>query len=374
MKNSISLNWEHWFLKNQFITFFYSVGLTIIFLLLCTYDSYGQGYGPPNPNTESGRRELNRQAMGYEASRREHERQSADSDDSGLILMGIVLFGAAAYVSGQQSGYTSTQPQQSKYYNRRYNRRFVPRPPAFILAGSIPLYKSRINEHWKGGLSGEIKAEFLVIGNRGRYPNFGLYANAAYSAYRYNLPFSDRQYYLGHEFVNRGVPNAIYPINRQVPEEEKTSKTIGLSEKSVNLGVSLKTFFKGGVFLDVGAGYKLNRKVTLEFAEDFVYLTNGHRINNYSFKEVADVSHQPYLFNYKDTYVDFGIGKIFQGKNTPIHIKLAGKLFQMDLAKTAGKDLFFRENEQIVPVDLAAPKLGYSISFEMAWIFGRFTR
>lgn len=303
----------------------------------------------------------------YEYSKRQQEINNGD--DGGFFLFGLLLIGGAIY-----SNYQSSTYQESQYYSRRYKRRFVPRPPAFILGGSIPLYKTDINDEWKNGLSGTLKGEFLLLGTRGNYPNFGLYVNAGHSTYRYNLPFTERQYYLGHEFVFEGDPSLAYAINSTLSEDEEISKRIALTETAINLGISLKTFFSGGIFLDAGAGIKLNRKLKLRFGQDYKYLKGVNRIKSYKLDGIGEIESKPYLFNLKDTYLEFGLGKIFQGKNSPFHVKLTGKLFQLDYTNTIGHNVFYKVDERLTPVDISANKLAYSVGFEMAWLFGRFTR
>ena len=119
-----------------------------------------------------------------EEKRRRKQQELRDGDDGGFLLLGLILIGDAIYSASQSSSYN-----QSRYYNSRYRRRFVPRPPAFILSAAIPVHKTRINDHWQQGVSTEFKAEFLLFGTRGRYPNIGLYANASISKYIYIFTF-----------------------------------------------------------------------------------------------------------------------------------------------------------------------------------------
>lgn len=303
-----------------------------------------------------------------EERRRKRQQEINDGDDGGLILLGALLIGGAIYSAHQSSTY-----HRSRYYNSRYRRRFVPRPPGFILGGSLALHKNRINEHWQRGLSGDLKAEFLILGSRGKYPNIGLYANGSISNYQYQLPFSEDQYYLGHDFVEGGDPTLIYKVNSQVPEEDKNAKFIALNERSKNVGLSLKTFFKGAVFLDVGAGVKIKREVSVKFAEGYRYLGGNYRIKRNTFRDVVTTENKPYLFDIKNSFLDFGIGKMFRGKKSPFYVKLSGKLFQLDYSKTDVNKIYLRNDQVYKNVNIDS-KLGYSINIEVAMLFGRFMK
>ncbi|MEM1120518.1 MAG: hypothetical protein AAGJ18_08705 [Bacteroidota bacterium] len=352
----------------NYTKFISSIGI-FSFCMLFSLETQGRCLCYPNcPETfEQRQQRYHNNYDGYLNSRQ--QREVNNGDDGGFFLFGALLVGGAIY-----SAYQSSTYHKSQYYNRRYKRRFVPRPPAFILGGSIPLYKTGVNDEWKNGLSGALKGEFLLIGSRGSYPNVGLYVNAGHSTYRYNLPFTERQYYLGHEFVYEGDPSLAYPINPTLSEEEEVSKRIALTETAINLGASFKTFFSGGLFIDVGAGIKLNRQLQLRFGQEYSYLGSGHRIRAHKMDGIGEIENKPYLFDLKDTYMEFGLGKIFQGKKMPFHVKLTGQLFQLDYANTTGHNVYQKVDNQLMPVEVTANKLAYSIGIEMAWLFGRFTR
>lgn len=299
-----------------------------------------------NLRGQGGLTESQKDAFGRQAAEAEERTRAAQSEGSieGAVATLVILGGIAVL-------FANTHP-------RSYKKTEFERIPKLIVRGDLPLYKNRINEHWRGGFSYKIKTELLLIGKRGRFPHYGLYGGATFANNRYNLPFTQKQYYLSHTMVSNGEEGVFYPLNQHRTQENRYSKWIIFSDKSFDLGLSFKTFLQNGFFFDVGGVVKTNRKMRIEFGKKENYLQQGHQISANRFEDVTTVIQKPMLFNLQNSYVEFGVGKA----DGEAIIKLSTTLFQLDHIASKNVIIYHEDANGNLEAVQFTQKLGYSIN------------
>lgn len=288
------------------------------------------------------------------------EEDTFSRDLGGLLILGG-LFWAMTH--------PDPVPARRSY---RPKRRPAFRPPGGGLMVDFPIYKTRMNEHWRKGGLAKIGFELLLLGIRGRSTNVGLYGNIGYSHYDYTLPRTDRQYLLGSQYIRNGEAGKLYEVSRRENDSrEWPNKRISLAEQTPEVGVSLKTFFKSGWFFDIGAGIKFNRQLQLSFVEDFDYLTSRQaRLESLKFRGVADVAKTPLVLNIPNSYATFAIGQYSNDSSSPMAIMLTGKIYQLDFLDSGNLNIWYLDEAgDAQPVgfeDQTAFSIGIGIYFWFA--------
>lgn len=288
--------------------------------------------------------------------RKKTQDQGLEEDDRGFIIVGAIILGAVTY----------TKPS-------RFRSAFVPRPPAFIVSGALSAYKTKINEHWaSSAFASEFEAKLLLIGRRGRYPNFGLYATGSFSSYNHKLPYYKNQYYLSYEFVQDGEMGKLYPLNKQIDEQGPNNKKIQINEKSIDVGLAASVYLRSGLFWDIGGGIKVNRKTSLKFTKNYDYLTQSYKLKTFTYDDFFTTENKPFVFNLSNSFLETGLGYLAEGR-VPIQFRLFAKIYQMDYTRTNNYDIVYVDDTgKKSQVDFDQ-KVGFSINLEMGFAFGRFS-
>lgn len=310
--------------------------------------------------------DYHKEAMSDAASKRSQEMRNGD--DGGLFLLGVLLVGGVAYNAAESAGYI-----KSDYYSPKHKRRFVPKAPTFTFGAGITLFKNEINEHFESWISGDLKLEFLLVGNRGKYPHIGLYATGTLSRYMYELPFDERPYFLGDDFIADGTPGSFYPLTQTASESNAAKERILLYERFNTAGLSLRSIFESGFFFDIGGGLKMARSLKLNFGEDYNYLEGNAQLKEQRFPDIGIINSEPYVFGLKNSFLEGGLGIQFQNRETPFYVRLSSRLFQLDYSKSNLLNIYTEENSIFTPIDFDQ-KLGFSLSLDVAITMGRFTK
>jgi len=201
--------------------------------------------------------------------------------------------------------------RKSKFYQRAYSG-------IIMMDGSLIASKPHLNDYWGDdnnktaysiGASVMISPEFRWS-RRGKWCS-RFYLTGLYEQVTANLR-GDHHYFVGAPYITDAQQD-FYLLNN--------TEDIDLALHQWGAGIKLNTFAGSRFFFDIGAGYLIQSKANLHFAEDDKkpYFADGVSLANENVKSVAT----PHKDLFNTPYASIGLGYQFGASN--FHKRAAGR-------------------------------------------------